>query len=168
MRVPTRKSEQKAPRRESDYFITPEKYAEIEKSLKHLKEVKRPRESAEVKRLAAMGDFSENAGYQLAKSRLRGINRRIDEAEDLLKKAEIIKADGSSDKIEVGHLVSLEIKGKKKEYRILGSNETDPDQNIISYTSPLGSALLGKKVGDMAEISTGRGISRYKILGIRI
>lgn len=168
MRVPTRKSEQRAPRRETDNLITQEKYEELEKKLRYLKDIKRPRESAEVKRLAAMGDFSENAGYQLAKARLRGINRRIDETEDLLKKAEIIQARADSPRIEVGHLVTLEINGEIRRYRILGSEESDPGANIISHRSPIGNALLGKTAGESVSIRTPKGESVYKIIKIEV
>jgi transcription elongation factor GreA len=167
MRIPTRKSEQKAPKQEFDPFITQEKYNELSRSLNTLKQVRRPKESKEVQRLAAMGDFSENAGYQMAKARLRGINRRIDEIENLLKKAEIISG-GDGNTIEIGNLVELETGGNKKQYRILGSNESDPDRNVISYRSPLGSSLLGKKIGDTLEIGTPKGKTIYKIIGISI
>lgn len=166
MQVPKRKSENRVPKREIDRLITAEKYAELEKKLRYLKEVKRPREAEEVKRLAAMGDFSENAGYQLAKARLRGINRRIDETADLLKKAEIIQPSADASLIEVGHLVTLETTGKTRQYRILGSAETDPGADIISYRSPLGSALLGRSIGEMIEIETPKGTMQYRIIRI--
>lgn len=164
MQVPTRRAD-KLPRQKSDPHLTPEKFQELSATLKKLVEIKRPREASEVKRLAEMGDFSENAGYQMAKGRLRGINRRIDEISDLLKRAEIIIPNQNSE-IELGNLVTLEREGKQKKYRLLGSAETDPNQGIISHNSPLGSALLGKKIGEQVEISlTGKKIS-YQIINI--
>ncbi|MHB8903906.1 MAG: GreA/GreB family elongation factor [Patescibacteria group bacterium] len=88
MQTPYRKYD-KIPRQKSDPHITEDKFEELKNKLAKLKNIQRPREAEEVKRLAAMGDFSENAGYQLAKSRLRGINQRILDIEDLLSRAEI-------------------------------------------------------------------------------
>ncbi|MCX6795385.1 MAG: GreA/GreB family elongation factor [Candidatus Falkowbacteria bacterium] len=164
MQVPTRRAD-KLPRQKSDPHLTPEKFRELTDTLKKLKEVKRPREAAEVKRLAEMGDFSENAGYQMAKSRLRGINKRIDEISDLLTRAEIISPNNSG-KIELGNLITLAQNGKQKKYRLLGSVETDPQNGIISHNSPLGEALLGKRVGDQVKISPREKIIEYKIISI--
>jgi transcription elongation factor GreA len=89
MRLPIRKGSGPKPPL-SDPKMTQEKYDELSSKLYFWKKIKRPKEATEVKRLAEMGDFSENAGYQLAKGRLRGLNRRIDELQNLLNKAEII------------------------------------------------------------------------------
>ena len=164
MQVPIRRAD-KLPRQKSDPHITQEKFQELSAALKKLVEVKRPREASEVKRLAEMGDFSENAGYQMAKGRLRGINKRIDEISDLLKRAEII-IPPQNGKIELGNLVTLEREGKQKKYRLLGSAETNPAQGIISHNSPLGSALLGKKIGDKIEISLADKKIEYQIINI--
>lgn len=164
MQVPTRRAD-KLPRQKSDPHITPEKFQELSATLKKLIEVKRPREASEVKRLAEMGDFSENAGYQMAKGRLRGINKKIDEISDLLKRAEII-APNNTGEVELGNLVTLERNGKEKKYRLLGSEETDPNNGVISHNSPLGSALLGKKIGDQIEISLEERKIEYKIINI--
>lgn len=165
MQVPTRRAD-KLPRQKSDPNLTPEKFQELSKTLNKLKFVKRPVEAEEVKRLAAMGDFSENAGYQLAKSRLRGINQRILDIEDLLKRAEIINPGNSDNGIQLGHLITLESSKGQKKYRLLGSAETNPQKGIISHNSPLGSALLGKKIGDEIQISPNNQVIKYKIISI--
>ena len=164
MQVPTRRAD-KLPRQKSDPHITPEKFQELSATLKKLLEVKRPREASEVKRLAEMGDFSENAGYQMAKGRLRGINKKIDEISDLLKRAEIITPNNTGE-VELGNLITLERNGKEKKYRLLGSEETDPNNGVISHNSPLGSALLGKKIGDQIKISLEERKIEYKIINI--
>jgi transcription elongation factor GreA len=147
MRVPIRKSD-KYSDIPIDPFITPAKAKELEKKLDRLKTVSRPRESAEVQRLALMGDFSENVGYQLAKGRLRGINQRILDIENQLKLSSIIAPVGKGEVVELGRTVTIKRQGREKAYLILGSLETDPTAGIISYQSPLGSALLGHQVGD--------------------
>lgn len=113
-----------------------------------------------------MGDFSENAGYQLAKGRLRGLNRRIEELEDLLKKAEIIMPDKDTSSIKAGHLVTVSSEGKEKTYRLLGAEETDPAHGVISLLSPLGAALLGKRVGETAVLEIGGRRKEYLITKI--
>lgn len=154
MRVPTRKSD-KYSDIPIDPFITPAKAKELEKKLDYLKNVSRPHESAEVQRLALMGDFSENVGYQLAKGRLRGINQRILDIENQLKLSSIIAPIGKSEIVELGRMVTLKRRGQEKTYLILGSLETNPTAGIISYQSPLGSALLGHRVGDHIIWSVG-------------
>jgi transcription elongation factor GreA len=114
-----------------------------------------------------MGDFSENVGYQLAKGRLRGINSKILEFQDLLNRAEIIKTNANSGQVELGNIVTLENEGQQKKYQILGSAETNPDQGIISHNSPLGSALLGKKIGDILELPRKDKKISWKIIDIK-
>lgn len=165
MQTPYRKKETYV-RPKADPNITPEKFTALSAKLKRMKEIDRPRLSEEVKRLALMGDFSENAGYQLAKSRLRGLNQRILDAEDLWKRAEIIAPDTDKSKVGLGHEVTVEVNGKLKTYRILGSAETDPESGIISHSSPLGAALLGHKVGETVAVARDDRVIEYKIIAI--
>ncbi len=148
-----------------DPNITEEKYQELKAKLEKLKKAQ-PHAISEVKRLALMGDFSENVAYQMAKGRLRGINQRILDIEDHLKRAEIIKSPKDKSKVQLGHRVTVEVKGEEKIYLILGSSETNPKDNVISHNSPLGSALLNKKVGDVVVLKTAKGETGYEILKI--
>ncbi len=161
MQVPTRRSDLR-PRAKSDPNITQEKFEKLKVQLnKYLKEV-RPELAREVKRLAEDGDFSENFPYQVAKGKLRGLNNKILKIEDLLKRAEIIEVSKNTRVVQLGHSVTIETKGKKKTYQILGSGETDPEKGVISHNSPLGMALLGEKVGNMVRIKE----REYKIIKI--
>ncbi len=166
MQVPTRRAD-KLPRTKPDPHITAEKFLELKNKVERMIKISRPKYSEEVKRLALMGDFSENAGYQLAKSRLRSLNYRILDIEDLLKRAEIIEPNKNSDRVQLGNSVIVEINGKTKEYKILGSNETNPSTGIISHNSPLGVALIGKKLGDIAEVQLADRTVEYKIIEIK-
>ncbi|HZJ41431.1 MAG TPA: GreA/GreB family elongation factor [Patescibacteria group bacterium] len=165
MRVPIRGGD---PRlfHKKDYYISPAKYRELEEKLKRML-IKRPIEAIEVKRLAEMGDFSENAGYQLAKGRLRGLNQRILDTEDMLKKAEIIEVNHIVETVQVGHFVTLESKNEKKTYQILGGSESNPNLGIISHLSPLGSALLNKKLNDVVRVGIPGKEKEYKIIMIK-
>jgi transcription elongation factor GreA len=164
MRVPIRKGDARlfSP---LDYHLSPEKYRELEEKLKKL-HIRQPKEAAEVKRLAEMGDFSENAGYQLAKGRLRGLNQRIMDMENLLKRAEIVVADQDISIIKVGHRVTIASNNKETTYTIRGASESDPTAGFISHGSPLGAALLGHRVGEEINLDVNGKIKKYKIIKI--
>ena len=166
MRVPTRKGTGPLPPSQ-DPKMTQEKYEELKKKLDFWLKIKRPREAEEVKRLALMGDFSENVGYQIAKGRLRGLNQNIIELEKLLGRVEIIKNPINSEIVVVGSEVIIENKGKQKKYKILGSSESDPGAGIISHVSPLGSALLGKIKGEEFKFGADGKKRIYKIIEIK-
>ena len=144
--------------------MTAEKFAELSRTLERLKQ-SRPAAAAEVARLALLGDFSENVEYQLAKGRLRGINQRILELEYQVDHAVIIEPSASGT-VEIGSTVTVEVKGEEKIYQILGSSETDPAKGIISHTSPIGAALLGRKAGESVEVVVAKRNVQYKILAI--
>ncbi len=165
MRVPTRRYDKK-PRAKLDPHITIKKFKELKSKLKTLKENIHPKAVEEVKRLALDGDFSENFAYQIAKGKLRGINNSILKIENILKNAEIIDPDKNKDIVQLGNSVTIEKKGKEKTYQILGSAETNPESGIISHTSPLGSALLNKHVGDIIKVKLAKKFVGYKIIKI--
>lgn len=164
MRVPIRKSD-KIPGEKLDTKITLEKYQILQKTLEKLKNQIRPKESEEVKILSTTGDYSENAGYQAAKAKLRRTNNKINKIEYLLARAEIIEVNKNSNQVEIGSSVKLEVDNQIKEYQILGSAETDPGRGLISYSSPLGACLLNKKKGDVFSIPNSN--KKYKIISIK-
>lgn len=164
MQVPTRKPGQYT-HLKPDPHLTEEKFIELKNKLERLKKYSRPQASEEVKRLALDGDFSENHAYQMAKGRLRGINQHILDIEDHLKRAIIIKPK-QSDSVQLGSQVTVETDGKTKTFLILGSSETNPSAGVISHNSPIGSALMGKKIGDKIKIKLANKIVEYKILKI--
>ncbi len=114
-----------------------------------------------------MGDFSENTAYQMAKGKLRGINQKIIQTEKQLGIAKIIKIDKSKQVVQIGSIVTVEINNKTTEFQILGSLETNPGTGTISHQSPLGKALLNKKLGDTVEIKTEDKKIEYKIINIK-
>ncbi len=165
MQIPYRKpgkySEQKP-----DPLITRDKFNELKNKLERLKK-SRPPAAEEVSRLAELGDFSENAEYQLAKGRLRGINYSILKLEAQLNQAVIIPPKQQSDTVQLGHTVTISKENsKQKTYLILGSEETNPQKNIISHQSPLGSALLGHRAGDTVTLKLANKKVEYKIVKI--
>lgn len=111
------------------------------------------------------GDLSENAEYDAARSEQGLVETRIAEIEDILQNAEIIKA-GDTGKISLGSRVILEANGKKHEYTVVGPVEADPLSGKISDESPLGLALIDKKVGDTVSVTTPKGEIVYTIAEI--
>jgi len=156
MRVPTRKPGKYA-NQANDPHVTAAKFTELKKHLEHLKKVSQPHAIAETQRMAAHGDFSENAGYQVAKARLRGINNRMLEIEEYLKHAIVITPNENTSTVQLGHRVTIKSSTSTKTYTILGSTETNPTAGVISHSSPLGMALLGHRVGDIVTIPLTKG-----------
>ena len=164
MQTPQRRSD-KAPRAKLEAQMSLAKYQALEKQLKTLKK-KQKEEALIVEDLSTTGDYSENAGYQSAKHQLRRTNSRLDKIKDLLSRAEIIEVSPNKNKIEIGHSVKLRVANQEKIYQILGSLEVKPEKGLISYHSPLGSALLGKKKGDKFYLYVNKNRRDYEIIDI--
>ena len=146
------------------YHITDDGRKELELELETLK----GRRGEIAEKIAAArdyGDLSENAEYDAARSEQGLVETRIAEIEDILQNTELIKA-GDKEIVSLGSKVVLEADGKKYEYTVVGSVEADPLSGKISNESPLGLALLDKKVGDTANITTPKGEIVYKIVEI--
>lgn len=146
-------------------LLTKEGLSDLKKEYKHLLEVKRP---AAVERLAnarGLGDLAENSEYTDSKQDLAFIDGRIAELEIVLHEAKII-SNHSRKKIDVGSKVTLNIRGKKEIFTIVGEWEADPTQKKISHSSPLGKALLSRKVGDQVEVEAPAGKIVYKVVQI--
>lgn len=165
MRVPIRKGG-KYTYIQPDPHITQEKFNELNFELEKIIKTIRPVAIREVKRLSELGDFSENAEYQIAKGRLRGLNQRIDDIHDQLKNVHIIKPPNNSEVIQIGHTVKIEVNGQQKTFQILGSSESAPLKGIISHKSPLGAALLGHRISDVVKVVSNNKTINYKIIKI--
>ena len=143
---------------------------QYEDELQNLKVFRRKEVAQKIKEAREQGDLSENADYDEAKDEQRDIELRIEELEKLLKNAEVVVEDEIDlEKISVGCQVKvLEIEeDEEMEFRIVGSTEANSLQNKISNESPVGHALLGKKVGDVVDVETQVGVIQYKVLEIQ-
>ncbi len=127
---------------------------------------KRPEAAAEVARLAELGDFSENAEYQHAKGRLRGINNTITKLEWEINHADIIPESAHTNTVQLGHQVTVKAEAGEKIYHILGSAESKPELGVISHNSPIGLALMGRRVGESVEVSLPKKKMTYTIIKI--
>jgi transcription elongation factor GreA len=119
-----------------------------------------------IKHARELGDLSENAEYQTAREEQDRLEMRISELEHVLQYAEIIKKPKNHTDVRLGSNVTLKDGGKPLQYHVVGTMEADPAEGKISDESPIGKALLGKKVGDKAEIKTPAGAHTYKIIEI--
>lgn len=148
-------------------YLTPEGIKNLQGRLVRLKKAL-PDYISETQRTAAYGDRSDNAEYKEAKSVLRRTHRQILSIEDRLKRSVVI-ASGQNAKgtVQLGSTVLLELKGGiQSTFRILGPQETDPNKGVISHLSPLGSALINHKEGDIVSLQTLSGIKEYRIIKI--
>lgn len=141
----------------------------LEDELENLKVVKRKEVAGKIKEAREQGDLSENAEYDAAKDEQRDIEARIEEIEKILKNAEVVVEDEVDfDKINIGCSVLVYDKEFDEEiqFKIVGSTEANSLQGKISNESPVGQALLGKKVGDEIQVETQAGVMEYKVLKI--
>ena len=142
----------------------------LEDELHDLKVNKRREIAGKIKEAREQGDLSENAEYDAAKDEQRDIEARIEEIEKILRHAEVVVEDEVDlDKISVGcqvRILDCEF-DEELEYKIVGSTEANSLQNKISNESPVGHALLGKKVGDVVDVETQVGVIQYKVLEIQ-
>lgn len=152
------------------HYLTPEGKKELEKKLQYYKTEKRKQVTEQIVRAREFGDLSENSEYDSAKELQAQIEAEIAEMEDILLSCQIInKKDMKKDEVCVGSTVKLydEEFDEELEYKILGTTESNPAKGIISNHSPVGSALIGRKVGDTISIKLPTGPVNYKILEIK-
>ena len=150
-------------------ILTYEGLKKYEEELQELKVVKRREVAEKIKEAREQGDLSENAEYDAAKDEQRDIETRIEEIEKILKHAEVVVEDEVDlDKISVGCTVVLYDKEfeEEVEYKIVGSTEANSLAGKISNESPLGKALMGRKVGDNIEVNAQAGVIEYEVLKI--
>ena len=143
---------------------------QYEDELQDLKVNKRQEIAQKIKEAREQGDLSENAGYDAAKDEQRDIEARIEQLEKLLKNAEVVvEVEIDLEKINIGCRVKLldVEEDEEMEFKIVGSTEANSLQNKISNESPVGHALLGKKVGDVVDVETQAGMIQYKVLEIQ-
>lgn len=141
----------------------------LEDELENLKVVKRREIAGKIKEAREQGDLSENAEYDAAKDEQRDVEARIEQIDAILKNAEVVVEDEVEyDKINVGCKVRVHdmTYDEDMEYKIVGSTEANSLEGKISNESPVGRALLGKKIDDIVDIETQAGIMKYKVLDI--
>lgn len=152
-----------------NYILTREGLKKLEEELEYLRTVKRKEITEKIKVALSYGDLSENSEYDEAKNEQAFVEGRIAQLENKLNNAEIVDEDDLPKDI-----VSIGAHVKVKDYEfdeivdfhIVGSAEADPIEYKISNESPVGEALIGKKVGDIVEVQVPNGVSKFEVLDI--
>ncbi|TSC61586.1 MAG: transcription elongation factor GreA [Parcubacteria group bacterium Gr01-1014_106] len=149
-------------------LITEEGLKKLQDELHALKTVKRREVADAIQRAKEQGDLSENAEYVEAKEAQGHVEQRIAELEASLKNVEVIQKNGVTNHtaVAVGDTVTIRWNGDETSYTIVGANEADPAAGKISNESPVGTALLGKRVGDTTNIRTPSGVKEAHIVRI--
>jgi transcription elongation factor GreA len=150
--------------------ISVEGHRKLKEEIDRMIRTERPSVIKEIEVALGHGDLSENAEYTYAKEKQALIETRIRDLQERLSTCEVIDLSNRprSDKVVFGSTVSLEDleTGETKSYRLLGQDEADISQGILSVSSPLGRALIGRRADDMVEVKTPSGIREYEILEI--
>ena len=157
-----------------EYILTPEGKEKLEAELNQLKNVTRKEVSAKIKEARSFGDLSENAEYDAAKDEQAEVEARISTIEHMLKYAKIVDVE-SNDIVTVGKKIKINFHGEIADmmdmtgeavYTIVGSSEADPNENKLSFESPIGSACINKSAGDEVVAETPAGNVEFTILSI--
>lgn len=161
----------KLPTAPKDVYLTSDGLSELKKEHEELISVKRPELVSRIAQARTLGDLSENAEYTAAREELSYTDGRIAELEELLKNAHLIRVSkknvGKKDGIvSLGSQVTLHVDGKKEMFTVVGEWEADPAEKKISHESPLGSALIGKRVGEKVTVEAPAGKIVYTIASI--
>lgn len=151
-------------------MLSKEKFEELTHELDGLRTTRRKEVAEQLEYARSLGDLSENAEYQEAREMQAAVEERISKLEAILKNAKIVQG-GKSDNVGMGTVVIVQPAGakgseEKRTYTIVGAEETNMFEGKISYHSPLGAALMGKKKGDDFSFHTPKGTQKYKILKV--
>ena len=151
-----------------EYYLTEQGLEELKKELEELKLVRRPEVVQALKEARALGDLSENAEYDAARSEQAEVEGRIQQLEVMIEKAVIIEKNDNN-AVSFGSVVTIKYLDDNEEetYTIVGTSEVDPFDNKISNESPLAKAIMGKTVGETATVIAEAGNYEVKILNIK-
>lgn len=148
-------------------YLSQEKYEELRAELVSLKTVQRKEVAERLEYAKSLGDLSENAEYHEARDQQADIEDRIKMLEEMLKNVAIV-TEKHGQTVEIGSTVEIKKDGGSEcTYMIVGSEEADMQSGKISFQSPIGGALLGKRKGEMVVVSTPRGEIQYSIVDIK-
>ena len=150
-------------------YLTAEGLANLKSELEELRTLRRQVVADRIQKAKEIGGTVDNAAYDEAKNEQAFIEGRIRTLDNMINNAVLISGKtGPSDVVHIGSKVKvINQKGRKDQYTIIGSAEADPAQGRISNVSPIGKALLGKRVGDVAEVSAPVGTIKLEVVEIR-
>ncbi|PIZ47073.1 transcription elongation factor GreA [candidate division WWE3 bacterium CG_4_9_14_3_um_filter_41_6] len=152
---------------DKDIVLTPQGFANLTEELDRLIAIERPQIIRQMNEARAMGDLRENAAYHAAREKQAMIQGRILEIQHTLKYAKISERSGDKDMVEIGSTVTVLVNGDEKEFSIVGEQESDIMLGKISVQSPIGSLLIGKRMGESVEVEMPQGVVTYKIVNLK-
>lgn len=147
-------------------YVTEEGLKNLQDELQHLKTVRRREVAEAIQRAKEQGDLSENAEYVEAKEEQASVEQRILELEATLRTVEVIRKKSQNGAVEVGDTVTIQWNGQETTYTIVGANEANPGAGRISNESPVGTALLGRRVGEQVDIRTPSGVKAATVVHV--
>ncbi|MEK7597424.1 MAG: transcription elongation factor GreA [Patescibacteria group bacterium] len=147
--------------------LTQKGYDDLKLEHQDLIKNKKPKSIQRLSKARSMGDLSENSEYTAAKEELAFVEGRVREIEEIINNTQVIENNNTGDQVRIGSSVTVEVNGKSEFFQIVGEFEADPMNKKLSQNSPIGQALINKKVGDLVEVSIPAGKVQYKIVEIK-
>src|SRR5215218_2460079 len=151
-------------------LVTPEGLEKLQKELSYLTDVRRREVADRIRQAREFGDISENSEYDDAKNEQGLLERRIGELQRKVRNVRVVDpSEAAADAVDLGTTVTLRVVGKKgqeRRFQIVGANESDLTSGKLSHASPVGKAVLKKKVGEKVTVSTPRGATEYEIVDV--
>jgi len=153
---------------EKPVYVTPKGKADLEQELEHLRNVERPKVIERLHEVKSGGDWMENTEQMMCENELAFVDRRIQDLEDMLADAEIIKPDQDNSIVNIGDTVVIQDEyGEIETYTIVGVAEADPTEGLISNESPMGRALLKQPVGREVVVEAPAGKMKFRIIAVK-
>jgi transcription elongation factor GreA len=153
-------------------LVTPEGLEKLQRELSYLTEVRRKEIADRIRQARDFGDISENSEYDDAKNEQYLLERRISELQRRIRNAKVVDpSEVGTDAVDLGTRVTLRVvgaKGEERTFQIVGANESDPTSGKLSHASPVGRAVLKRRVGDKVTVSTPRGSTEYEIVNVEV
>ena len=150
-------------------LVTPQGLEKLQKELVYLTEVRRKEVADRIRQAREFGDISENSEYDEAKNEQGLLERRIGELQRRIRNVKVVDpSETEQDAVDLGTRVTLRVVGNgwERTFQIVGANESDPTSGKLSHASPVGKAVLKKKVGEKVMVSTPRGATEYEIVNV--
>ena len=151
-------------------LVTPEGLEKLQQELAYLTETRRKEVANRIRQAREFGDISENSEYDEAKNEQGLLERRIGELQRRVRNVKVVDpSEVEDDAVDLGTRVTLRVvgrEGQERTFQIVGANESDPRSGKLSHASPVGRAVLKRKVGEKVMVSTPRGATEYEIVNV--
>ena len=154
-----------------DVILTPEGLEKLKAELEELTTTKRREVAERIKDAREYGDISENSEYDDAKNAQGLLERRIGELQRRARNVKVVDpSEAEQDAVDLGTTVTLRVvgQGQERTFQIVGANESDPPNGKLSHASPVGRAVLKRRVGDKVTVTTPRGSTEYEIVNVEV